>query len=168
MTYWTVAQTLTKSEEATAQRLETGRMPGGLKFPTFVPKARERRRIRGKFQTNFVPVFPGYIFLFVQDRWWDAVKCEGVVRVVLNGEAPSRLPTKEIERMFTDQSERGFAFELGSSFSVGQTVFVNEGPLYGQTGRFMGRLKEDRVRVLFQLLGQAVPVEIDERNLVAA
>lgn len=168
MTYWTVAQTLTKAEDATAERLEKGRMEGNLKFTTFVPKARERRRIRGKFQTNLVPVFPGYIFLFVKDRWWDVVKCEGVVRVVLHGESPARLPLKEVERIFTDQGQRGFAFDLGSQFIPGQSVYVKDGPMYGQTGLFMGHLKEDRVRVLFQLLGQAVPTEIDERILAAA
>lgn len=170
MSYWAVAQTITNAEEDAAERLRIGKLPDGYRFQTFVPLTKERRRVRGVFKRDNFPVFPGYIFFEVTGFWWPVLTCAGVIRVVLNGEAPAQLPSDWVEQKMAEQKRRGYAFvTMPARFFPGQTVRVERpGSTYGLKGTYIGPSKRDCVRVLLDMLGRAVPTDIPERELAAA
>lgn len=170
MNYWAVAQTAPNAERITELRLRTGRLPGARRFDAFVPMARERRRCmrgpdRGKFVIMPVVMFPGYLILKIEDFWYPALECEGVVRIILDGDAPAKLPESEVVRMREDQRRRGY-----TEFAFGQRVRVDDRkhPMFGLEATYQRFSNREKVRALFNILGQDVPVDIDERVLVAA
>jgi transcription antitermination factor NusG len=169
--FWAVVQTVTKAEQETAERLRTGQLPLGYRFDAFVPLAMERRRNRkGRYESVPTPVYPGYIFVLITGAWWPVVTCQGAVKMILNGDSPAALPTQWVEARMADQERRGFAFStVNTRFRVGQRVRVEApGATYGMTGFYQGMSKKDHVRVLFEMLGRAVPTDIPERELAAA
>jgi transcription antitermination factor NusG len=80
--YWTVAQTEPRREFTVIEYLaDEG-------IGAYVPLMREHQRV--------VPLFPTYLFVHIIDRWHVIKNTMGVVRVLLSGELPARVPESVI------------------------------------------------------------------------
>ena len=66
-------------------------------FTVYAPKLRVRRTIRGRREDSENSPFPGYAFVLVRLQWHRARWCPGVMRLVMDGIAPAKVPDTVIE-----------------------------------------------------------------------
>jgi transcriptional antiterminator RfaH len=153
MSYWAVIQT-------EAQREHTARLLLMREsFETYAP------RIRSKFGKVLL-LFPTYLFVRIIDRWYTVAWTPGVTRVLMAGEQPAQLPEKIVEQI--RKREVGGFVRLPSRVAQlrkGQQVRITRGSFQGQVGLYDGMTSHERQRVLLQLLGGWVPVELSANDV---
>src|SRR5215510_10881671 len=61
-------------------------------FETYAPRLRERRTVQGRKVIKTPLLFPAYAFVFIRMQWHAARWAPGVIRLVMDGAAPARVP----------------------------------------------------------------------------
>src|SRR4051812_25353054 len=151
--YWTVAQV------ARPELVQNLLRKDG--FEVYAPKIRIQRRT--------APMFPGYLMVKIIVRWYPVRWTPGVMRLLMNGDRPAKLPDAIISEI-KGREVRGLvklAREPGS-LERGQSVRVLTGTFAGRLAIYQGMNGQDRERILLQWLGQSVPVILPIGNLEAA
>jgi transcriptional antiterminator RfaH len=105
------------------------------------------------------PLFPGYLFVWVVRGWWDARWSPGVVRLIMDGLLPARVPDAVISGI-RSRERRGFVELPKLRLEPGMRVKVLQGPLHDQIGLLAALRPHERVLVLLQLLGGQQRVEL--------
>ncbi len=160
MAYWAVAQ-LQPQRQALALHLL-----GQRQFPAYAPRLRERRIIRGRRVECEVPLFPSYAFIEIELQWHAARWCPGVVRLVMDGLQPAKVPGAVIEEI--RGRERNGAVELPKRrLQYGDRVKILAGPFREHLAIYAGMSAHERVAVLLQILGGAQRVTLAERDIEA-
>ena len=150
MSYWAVAQVESQREHAVRLLL----MRAG--FMTYLPRIKHRGRIQ--------PLFPGYLFIRLIDRWYPVIWTVGVVRLLMSGDQPAKLP-EDVVTQIRKREHGGFVKLPIQRLRKGQKVRIVRGSFEGQIALYEGMSGKDRERVLLNLLGQSVPVELPSRDL---
>ena len=161
--YWACAQVEPRRERLASHCL------GLAGYEIYQPLLREQRRRRhgSRKITVTPPLFPGYLFVWVVRGWWDARWSPGVVRLIMDGLLPARVPDAVIGEIRS--RERGGFVELTKPRGLrpGMRVRVVSGPLSEQIGMLAALRPHERVLVLLQLLGGQQRVEL-ARNAIEA
>jgi transcriptional antiterminator RfaH len=150
---WSVAQCETRREHIAARFLtDQG-------FETYLPKIRIKKRV--------VPLFPSYVFVRILDRWYPINSTVGVVHLLLAGDQPARLNDKIVNEI--KQKERHGIVRLPDPKGLrpGQKVRVIRGAFEGHVGIYQGMSGKDRERILLELLGRKVSVELAKGVLIS-
>ena len=168
MCFWAAVRCPPQREIAIAERLE------GLGCVIYLPRARVA--LRRSHRPATVPLFATYLFADLDcSPPWQAIRREpGVVGVVMTGEQPSRCPEREIEKL--KAAEVNGVVQLAGppppsmqKFAVGEPVRIRYGALDGHEALYAGAANKQRTaRVLVQLLGRQVMVEIASHAIAAA
>jgi transcriptional antiterminator RfaH len=152
--FWGVARSLPKREAFAAERL---RMDGG--FEVFLPLVQTKRAS--------APLFSGYFFCRIVDRWRSINSTLGVLCLVRVGDCPARCPDHEIDSLKAMIDGHGFvhlpevpATPIRRKIALGAKVKVTAGPFGGMSGLYQGQSTRDRERILLNLLGSQRPVLI--------
>jgi transcriptional antiterminator RfaH len=138
-------------------------------FQTYLPRLRIRRVTRTRRLTlSTPPLFPGYCFVWIELQWHAARWAPGVIRLVLDGAQPARVP----ERIITDLRgrERDGLVELPPpppGLRPGDRVMVKRGPFQDQFGLYAGQAPRERVAVLLLWLGAQRSVELPAADVMA-
>jgi transcriptional antiterminator RfaH len=133
-----------------------------LGYESYLPLT--KTRIVG-VKAKIAPLFPGYIFArIVAGRWYPIARTVGVVRVLMCGDSPARLSDSVIAEMRRGEV-RGFV-KLPEPLKRGDRVRVTAGSFFGHVGLYDGQTSRQRERVLLELLGRLVPVELSRRDKV--
>ena len=158
--FWGVVRSLPKREAFAAERL---RMDHG--FEVFLPLVQTKRAS--------TPLFPGYLFARIVDRWRSINTTFGVLCLVRVGDCPSKMPDHEIEALKAMIDGHGYiklpescAAPVKRTIAIGSRVRITAGPFGGMSGLYAGQSTRERERVLLNLLGSQRPVLITS-NLVA-
>jgi transcription antitermination factor NusG len=69
---------------------------GRAGYETYRPLYRERTRSR---KVTPQPLFPGYAFILIEQRWYSACSTPGVVRLISDGLRPARVPDDVIAKI---------------------------------------------------------------------
>jgi len=119
-------------------------------FEIYSPRIRTPRARR---EDNTLPLFPGYAFLVIISQWWAARWSPGVVRILLDGAVPAKVPDRIIAEL--RERERDGVVELPSlpGLRAGDRVRVLDGPFQGHLGLYTGMKPHERVEVLLAVLG---------------
>jgi transcription antitermination factor NusG len=152
MSYWAVVQVESQCEHVVRLLLMRAR------YETYLPRIRVRSRIAS--------LFPGYLFVRIVDRWYPVIWTVGVVRLLMSGDQPARLPERTMVEI--RKREIGGFVKLPSPTNrlrKGQRVRIVSGSFEGQTALCEGMSGKDRVWVLLNLMGQKVPVELPGRDV---
>src|SRR5262249_6591032 len=122
-------------------------------FETYAPRLRERRTVQGRKVVKTPLLFPAYAFVFIQMQWHGARWAPGVIRLVMDGAQPARVPDTVIAKIRA--RERGGLIELLKPpvARLGDAVKILRGPLEGQLAIYAGMKPRARVEVLLALLG---------------
>jgi transcriptional antiterminator RfaH len=154
MPYWACARLEPRREALAAHFL------GLAGFSVYTPRLREHRVLRGRRIEVNPPLFPGYCFVAIVLQWHAARWCPGVIRLVMDGAAPARVPDAVIEEIRS--RERGGLVELPKPplARLGDRVRVTAGPFAGHVGLYAGMKPRDRVEVLLRILGGAQRVTL--------
>jgi transcriptional antiterminator RfaH len=152
LSFWAVVQAEAQREHAARLLL----MRHG--FETYMPRIKIRNRIS--------LLFPTYVFVRVVDRWYPILWTAHVVRLLMAGDRPACLKD-EIMSSIRKREIGGFVkLPLPNrQLKPGQKVRVISGSFNGQIGLYEGQTSRDRERVLLELLGQAVPVELPSKDI---
>jgi transcription antitermination factor NusG len=152
MSYWAVAQVESQCEHTVRLLLMRAR------YETYMPRIKTRSRI--------APLFPGYLFVRIVDRWYPVIWTVGVVRVLMCGDHPAAL-AEDIVTSIRKRERAGFVMLPTPSkrLKKGQNVRISNGSFHGHIGLYDGMSSHECVRVLLDLLGRKVSVELPDRDL---
>jgi transcriptional antiterminator RfaH len=151
---WYAVQTLTRAEKQAERHLV---FQG---FTVLAPLILRKVRHARQFKISAAPLFPGYIFVALdicRDRWSPINGTIGVLGLVRAGNLPLPLPVGLIETLARAQHSAREA-GCGETFKIDQTVRLCDGPFSDVVGRIQCLDAQGRVRVLLEIMGQAVPV----------
>jgi transcription termination/antitermination protein NusG len=132
---WYVAYTAPRAEKKVAQRLDKV----GIKF--YLPVREEFRQWSDRFKKIIVPVFPSYIFVYVNKvEYFSAINQSGMVKYVHFGGVPAQINDNTIENI-QKMLELNPMLELYDKMpNIGEKIKIPTGPLKGIEGKVL-RLK---------------------------
>jgi transcriptional antiterminator RfaH len=152
--FWGVVRSLPKREAFAAERL---RVDQGLEmFPPLVQTKRAS-----------APLFNGYFFCRIIDRWRSINSTFGVLCLVRVGDCPARCPDREIDALKAMIDGHGYIKlpeapppPVRRKIAIGAKVRIASGPFGGWRGLYAGQSTREREKVLLNLLGGQRPVLI--------
>ena len=148
---WAVVQTEAQREHAVRLLLIRAQ------YETYFPRLKERGRI--------VPLFPSYLFVrLISGQWWSIMWTPHVIRLLMAGDRPAQL-SEHIVSQIRKREHNGLVRLPTRQFRKGQKVQITSGSFKGYIGLYEGISGKDRQRILLELLGQTVPVELSEKDL---
>ena len=156
MPYWVVAQVEAGREHAA--RLLVMR----LGAETYLPRIRFRRAGRVRDE----PLFPGYLFTRVIAQWYPIRWTPHVIRLLMDGDQPAPLSDRVVAEIRKHEIDGYVRLPTAPKLSPGRAVRILSGQFRGLTGVYAGQSAPDRERVLLQLLGRAVRVELARGDVV--
>jgi transcriptional antiterminator RfaH len=161
MNYWACAQLEANRERLALHCLS---LAG---FETYLPRIREQRVIRGRRIIATPALFTGYCFVAIELQWHAARFAPGVLRLVLDGTVPAKVPDAALHEIRS--RERGDLMELPEAHRLrpGDRVNVLHGPFAGQLALFAQMRPHERVLVLLSLLGGQQRVELGSNSVEA-
>lgn len=133
----------------------------------FAPTETRTIRRAGKFITKPAPVFPGYVFVQIdQDscsiRSINATR--GISRLVCLGPEPATVPQHVMAVLFA-RFPQADALPAAPRFQPGDMIDIVEGPIADFVGRIEAMAPHDRVIVLLDMMGRISRVTLDARQV---
>lgn len=163
MGYWSVAQTQPFSERKAQRFLE------GQNFVCYLPKILQGG-YRGPRREREAALFPRYLFVQIEDVWHSIKSTPGVAGVLCDGASvPIWVRDRVIEGLKARENKDGFiVLPKKEPFKKGQKVKIISGQFAGQLALYDGMSSRARERVLLQMLGQHVSVELNIDSRIEA
>ena len=128
-------------------------------FEVFLPLVQTKRASQ--------PLFSGYFFCRIVDRWRAINTTFGVLCLVRTGDCPAKCPDHEIDSLKAMIDGHGFvrlpevlATPARRKIAIGAKVRVTGGAFGGMSGLYAGQSTRERELVLLNLLGGQRPVSI--------
>jgi transcriptional antiterminator RfaH len=159
---WYVARTQPQRELQAAKQLANQR------FRAFLPRYLKNRRHARRVDTVSAPLFPRYLFVIVdrgRDRWRSINGTLGIERLLMQGGEPQAVPCGVVESII-DAVDADGIIHFDQHLKEGQAIRVMAGPFADLVGQLERLDDNGRVRVLLEILGGKVRVELP-RELVA-
>jgi transcriptional antiterminator RfaH len=155
MAFWAAARVVPRQERLALHCL------GLAGFEIYLPRLRELRIVRGRRVEHQPPLFPGYLFIWVELQWSRARWSPGISTLIMNGTAPARVPDAVITELRSREGSDGLiVLPKPRGLRRGDQVRIMAGVFAGQSGLYAGMRPRDRVAVLLSLLGSARKVEL--------
>ncbi|MDY6944012.1 MAG: transcription/translation regulatory transformer protein RfaH [Pseudomonadota bacterium] len=165
MNRWYAIQTKPRKERFALENLER------QGYRCYLPMARERRRLRGRYRWTDSALFPRYLFAqldLAQQNVAPIRSTLGVIGLVRFGHQLPALPDRLIADIQAREDSQTGCIEVSPpDWAPGATVAVMEGPFRGIEGIFKARTGEERVIVLLKLLGSERAIELPEQLITA-
>jgi transcriptional antiterminator RfaH len=159
MSYWACVQLEPNRERLALHCLST--VHG---FKVYSPRIRPERP-RNADDTR--ALFPGYAFILIVLQWHAARWSPGVVRVVLDGAVPAKVPDQVIAELREREREGVVELPQLPQFKRGDRMKILGGPFEGHLALYAGMKPHRQVEVLLSLLGAQQRVTLS-RDAVAA
>jgi len=127
------------------------------KYETYLPRIRVRNRI--------MPLFAGYLFVDLTHRhFYPIMWIPHVVRLLMCGDRPAQLHDNIVNEI-RKREHNGLVKLPIRRIRKGDSVRIMRGNFEGRFGLYEGMAGRDRERVLLELLGQVVPVELPAKDI---
>jgi len=149
---WAVIQCESQRELAVCLLL------GRMTLPTYFPRIRLRKRIVG--------LFPGYVFCRLGPQFYPVLWTPHVIRLLMAGDRPAKLSDEIVENIRKLEHRGLIKLPQPPRLRLGQQVKVIRGSFQGLLGLYDGQSGKDRERVLLELLGRKVRIELSAANVV--
>ena len=114
------------------------------------------------------PFFPGYLFVEqpdLQQRWRPLLSTLGVRAVIMQDDAPAKLPAGFVESL-KEREVDGAIGKPETPFEIGQNVTIKGGAFDGLIGQIIEMKSNDRILLLLDLLKRKTPVHVHAKQLV--
>ncbi len=159
---WLAAYTRSRQEHRVARQLhEQG-------IANLLPLYEKFSRWSDRIQRVQAPLFPGYVFVNIEDRERAHVlRTPGVVKIVSSAGKPYSLPDHEVE-ILRACLQRPSEVEPHPYLRVGHRVRIRYGPFAGWDGILVEKKNSARVVVNVEQIMQAVAVNIHLADIEAA
>lgn len=136
-------------------------------FDSYLPVVVEVHRWKDRTKKVEVPLFPGYVFVRMDDSDDQAtriLRTTGVVQFVGPGKRREPIPDIEI-RSIRRLLDSQLAFCRHEIVRKGDYVRVKRGPLRGAEGHLLRVKSQNRLILSVEMLSQAISVEIDVADI---
>lgn len=156
---WRVLHIRPRQEKSLARELLDARIP------FFLPLYRKRSLIRGRTIQAFLPLFPGYLFLFSKRE--ECFRAMGTRRVV------RALDVNDQQKLLEDLQNINALLASGkpitpeTQLATGATVEIRHGALAGLKGKIIRAASGNRFLVQVDFLQQGASIVIEDSYLVA-
>lgn len=156
--HWYAAYTCANHEKRVADQLSQSGMQH------FLPLYSSIRRWKDRRVRLSLPLFPGYLFVFLalRDRL-QLLQLPGVARLVTFNGRPAPLPEEQIEGLRRGLAQMHAEPHLG--LTAGRRVRIIFGPLRGAEGILQRRKNSCRVVLSVELIMRFLAVEVDLADL---
>ncbi len=134
---------------------------------TFLPRYETFWSCRGRMVQSIRPLFPNYLFarLDLDLHYYKVKWTRGVHKILGSGMEPLPVSDQVIEAI-KSRTGAGHLVELEEEWKEGDPVQIASGPFKDLTGIFQRKMSEKgRVRILLNLIGVDVPVQISKWQL---
>ncbi len=112
------------------------------------------------------PLFRSYIFIRITEKErLDAIRTDGVVRMITFQGKPVSIPDKQIEAVRAYINEGGDQVEKEAHFERGERVEVTRGTLQGLQGIMIETKGKKRVMVEIEGIGEKITLNIPKASL---
>ena len=137
-------------------------------FMTYLPRIVEPVVRRGRREEVHRPLFPGYCFVLIIDRWWVIQRSPGVIGLLLNGGCPASIPDGVIDELRRrEQADGLIRLPEPRGLQRGDKVLIREGPFANLVAVYAGMSGAQRVAVLLALFGGEKRVTLPKDDIVA-
>ena len=137
-------------------------------YKTYSPTLAVTERRGSQFRTAVQPLFPGYLFVFlnlIKENWRPISNTKGVVRILTsNGGIPQSIPTQFVENLLERSDEDGRILPIGD-LPPGIVVRIQNGPFAGINARLESNNTSERTNLLLTLIGKNIRITTDRQNL---
>jgi transcriptional antiterminator RfaH len=156
MPFWSVVQTESQRENVAASFLQQA------EFEIYLPKILVRHGVRERV----APLFPGYLFIEIIERWWSVRWTAGVVRLLMVDDRPARVPDVMMDAIKKREGRDGLVkLPKPRGLVCGDQVRILRGNFEGRLGVYQGQSGAQRSRILLDLLGREVLTAISTRDV---
>ncbi len=154
---WMVLHTRSRQEKAVARHLEAA------KVAHFLPLYQHTKVHNGRRVRSWLPLFPGYVFLFGErEDAFGAIETKRVCRV---------LGVTDQARFINEIEQIALALTAGAALGrharpvIGRRYRIARGPFMGIEGVAIRQEKITRLILQVDLLGQGAALEVEQANL---
>lgn len=156
---WYALYTCARHEKHVAEQI------GQRRISCFLPLYRSVRRWKDRRKELELPLFPGYVFVWMslQDQL-RVLQIAGVVRFVSFNGHPVPVADSEMQGLMNG-IKRGVSVEPHPYLTVGRRVRIKRGPLAPAQGILVRRKDKFRVVLSLDLIMRSVSVEVDEADI---
>jgi transcriptional antiterminator RfaH len=126
------------------------------------------RRSFGRNVETVVPLFPSYLFFSVELQWMAARGCPGVLRVVMDGLQPAKVPDDVITEIRQRENGHGYVELPKRGLEQGDLVRVLSGPFAGRLAIYQSMSGPERVAVLLSLFSSTRQVTLPKDQVESA
>jgi len=142
-------------------------MLGTLGVMHFLPLKSELRQWSDRKQTVTVPLFSGYLFVWMnpnKDSRLQVLKVPGIAGFVGNSTGPLPIPDQQIEDIRTVLTRR-VDCSVVPALEAGDLVRVVRGPLAGVVGRLLQCNSGSRLLISIEMIQQALAVSVARQDV---
>ena len=161
---WFAVNTLPRREFGAQRQLEN------QGFRVFLPQRLKTVRHARKLTNVQAPFFPRYLFVKLDltiDRWRSVNGTFGVTSLVMQGERPLPLPHGIVETMLASIGDN-HVLRFEHSLKPGVEVRLIAGPFAEQLGILESLNDSGRIRVLLNIMGGTIRVQVPRDYAIAA
>ncbi len=152
---WYAAYTSANHEKRVAEQL------AARAVEHFLPSYTSVRRWKDRRVTLQLPLFPGYLFVYVElQHRLQVLQIPGVAKLVGFGGKPTPLPALEIDALRAGLAS-GVQVEPHPYLNVGRRARIKQGPLAGLEGILLRCKGNWRVVLSLDLIQRSVAVDVD-------
>ncbi len=151
---WFAVYTKARQEKALARELHEN------ETPFFLPLVPSPRKIRGKVQDAFLPLFSGYVFVHATRR--DVYRHLATKRISMILEVEEQDQFRQELGQLARLMESDVRMNVEAKLVKGDEVRVRNGAFKGLSGTVVRRHGKDCILVAVTYLGQGVSVEIED------
>jgi transcriptional antiterminator RfaH len=162
--HWFVIHTKPRDEHRVKKHFE------GMEIETLLPLCENFQYSHGRMSRVINPLFSNYLFarLDLERHYYKVKWTRGVNRILGVGNDPTPVSERVIQ-MLKDRMGDDDTVKLLEDLQEGDLVQITSGPLKDFIGVFQRRLSSgERVRILLNLIGAEVPVQISRGQLKKA
>jgi transcription elongation factor/antiterminator RfaH len=161
---WFLVHTLPKGEWRAELHL------GAEGFRTHLPRVQKTIRHARQLRNIWAPLFPRYMFIILdlgRDRWLSVRRTVGISSLISSMGRPVAVPEGLVEALIERTEEANLTL-FNAGLVTGQSVRILSGPFVDLVGTLDRLDAAGRVRVLLDIMGTAVPVELHRSALSPA
>ncbi len=139
-------------------------------FRTFAPKVRRTVRHARSLRNVLAPLFPGYIFVVLElsiHRWRAVNSTVGVASLIMGAQQPIPVPKGIVETLVAGSEASGLILSH-SDLQIGEKVRILSGPFAEALCDLVQLDEKGRVRVLIEIMGAQVPVQLERWRVAPA
>lgn len=161
MGFWSCLRCHPNQEKIAIRNLEN------QDFEYYQPKILERKIIRGRPAYKEQPLFPCYLFVYIESRYACLNSTHGASALLSFNGIPAKIEDKIIDGLRQREQNGYIQLDRLRAFKVGDTVTIKSGPFVGQQALVERMSNKERQKLLLALLN-GTKVLIDELELEAA